>query len=172
MEGQAVGRDPRRDLAQGGQGLGFRLAQDHEVVGVAHHPAPARFHQAIERMQIEVGEQRRDHCILRCSRRRPPARHVLHDVLLEKAFEQRQHKPVADRTFDQGHQPVVRDAVKIALQVGIHHPGEPVLRQPVDFPQRVLATASRTEAIAARPELRFKACPRAGQRPDPGGSAR
>ena len=33
MEGQAVGRDPRLDLAQGGHRLRFRAAQDHEVVG-------------------------------------------------------------------------------------------------------------------------------------------
>ena len=56
----------------------------------------------------------------------------------------------------QGHQPVVRDAVEIALQVGIHHPGEPLLQQPIDFPQRVLAAPPRPEAVTTRPELSFK----------------
>ncbi len=71
------------------------------------------------------------------SRRRSPARHILHDVLLEEAFEQRQDRAVADRARHQRHQPVVRDAVEIALQVGIHHPGVALLEQPIDFPQRV-----------------------------------
>jgi hypothetical protein len=48
-------------LAQGGPGLLCRPAQDHKVVGVPHHPAAALFHQEIERMQIEVGQKRRDH---------------------------------------------------------------------------------------------------------------
>src|SRR5215469_1669092 len=156
MQGQTIGRDPRLDLAQGGQGLCFRPAQDHKVISVAHHLPPTLLHQEVERMQIEVGEQWRDHCPLGRSRRRPPARHVLHDVLLEEALDQRQNRPVTDRALDPGHQPVVRDAVEITLQVGVHHPGQPRLQQPIDFPQRVLATTSRAEAVAARPELRFK----------------
>jgi hypothetical protein len=63
MQGEPIGHDPRRDLAQGGQGLRFRPAQDHEVVGVPHHPAAALFHQEVERMQIEIGQQRRDHSL-------------------------------------------------------------------------------------------------------------
>src|SRR5215469_15567988 len=54
VQGQAVGRDPRLNLAQGGHSLCFRPAQEHKVVGPrvrasrgprtgsAHHPAPAR----------------------------------------------------------------------------------------------------------------------------------
>jgi hypothetical protein len=77
--------------------------------------------------------------LLRGSGGRPPARHVLHDVLPQKACDQRQDWPVpriALRGCHQGHQPVVRDAVEIALKIGVHHPGEPRLQQPVDFPRR------------------------------------
>src|SRR5882672_6975182 len=59
VQDQAVGRHPRRDLAQGDLGLRFRPAQDHKVAGVPHHPPAALFHQEVERMQIEVREQRR-----------------------------------------------------------------------------------------------------------------
>ena len=127
MAGQTVGRDPRRNLAQGGQGLLCRPAQYHKVVGVPHHPAAALFHQEIERMQVEVGQERRDDRPLGRPRRRP--RHVLHDILLEEAFEQRQDRPVADRMRNQGHQPIVRDGIEIAFQVGVHHEGEPFLQQ-------------------------------------------
>src|SRR5437762_6644783 len=61
VQGQAVARDPRLDLAQGGQGLRFRPAQDHKIVGVPYHPQPALLHQEIQRVQVEVSEQRRDH---------------------------------------------------------------------------------------------------------------
>jgi hypothetical protein len=44
----------------------------------------------------------------------------------------------------------------VALQVGVHHEGVAGLQQPVDFPQRVLAAAPRTEPVASRSELHFK----------------
>ncbi|HYZ42759.1 MAG TPA: hypothetical protein VE687_19350 [Stellaceae bacterium] len=115
MQGQAIGRDPHLDLAQGGQGLRLRPAQDHEIIGVPHHPPSALCHQDIGRVQIKVGQQRRDHRPLGRSRRRlredrAPARHVDHDILPEEAFDERQDCPLAERTCHQGYQPVVRDA--------------------------------------------------------------
>ena len=107
-------------------------------------------------MQIDVGQQWRDDRPLRRSRCRAPSLHLLHDVLLEVAFDQRQNASVADLLRHSRQQPVVRDGVEIALQVGVHHMGVALLQQPVDFPQRILATTSRTEAVAARPELASK----------------
>ncbi len=152
---------PRLNVAQGGQGLLFRPAQDHKVVGPRvrplagprtgspHHPATALLHQEVERMQVDIGQERRDDRPLGRPRRRPPARHVLHDILLEEALDQRQDLPVAERMRHQGHQSVVRDGVEIALQVSVHHEGEPFLQQVpgqpparagvpgIDFPQRI-----------------------------------
>jgi hypothetical protein len=107
-------------------------------------------------MQIDVGQQRRDDRPLRRSRRGRPSLHVLHDVLPQEAFYQRQNASVADLFRYPRHQPVVRDRVEVALQVGVHHMGVTFLQQPVDLPQRVLAAAFRTEAVAAFPELRLK----------------
>ena len=73
-----------------------------------------------------------------------------------KPLDQGQDAPVADRVRHPADQPVVRDRVEIALQVGIHHEAVACLQKPIDLPQRRLAAASRTEAVAARPELRFK----------------
>ena len=85
-----------------------------------------------------------------------PTRQRRHDVLPQEAVDQRQHAAIADRLFHQRHQPVPRNAVEIALEVGVDHKGEAGLQQPIDLPQRILAAAPRTEAIAPRPELRLK----------------
>ena len=85
-----------------------------------------------------------------------PPLHALHDVLAQIALDQLQDAPIADLLFYPRHQPVVRDRVEIAFQVGVHHVGVAFLQQPIDFPQRILATSSRTEAVAALPERRLK----------------
>src|ERR1700726_353526 len=64
MQRQAVGRSPRLHFTQRSYRRGFRLAEDHEVVGVTHHPAPVLLHQQVERVQVDVGQQRREDCPL------------------------------------------------------------------------------------------------------------
>src|SRR6266478_3891031 len=156
MQPQAIGRYPRLDLTQCSYRLGFRLAEDHEVVGVTHHPAPVLLHQQVERMQVDVGQQRREDRPLGRSRRREPTRHVRHDLLPEKALDQRQDAPVADRLAHPRHQLVVRDRIEVTLQVGIHDMSEAFLQQPIDLPQRIFAASSRPEAVTSRSELDFK----------------
>src|SRR6202022_593933 len=156
MQRQAVGRSPRLHFTQRSYRRGFRLAEDHEVVGVTHHPAPVLLHQQVERVQVDVGQQRREDCPLGRSRRRQPARHVRHDLLPEKALDQRQDAPVADRLAHPCHQLVVRDRIEVTLQVGIHSMSEALLQQPIDLPQRIFAASSRPEAVTSRPELDFK----------------
>src|ERR1700724_3624382 len=156
MQRQAVGRRPRLDFTQRSYRRGFRLAEDHEVVGVTHHPAPVLLHQQVERVQVDVGQQRREDCPLGRSPRRQPARHVRHDLLPEKALDQRQDAPVADRLAHPCHQLVVRDRIEVTLQVGIHYMSEALLQQPIDLPQRIFAASSRPEAVTSRPELDFK----------------
>jgi hypothetical protein len=63
---------------------------------------------------------------------------------------------VADPFLDLRHQPLVRDAVEVALEVGVDHEGVTVLDQPVHFAQRVMAAASRPEAVALRTERRLE----------------
>ena len=85
-----------------------------------------------------------------------PSLHALHDVLAQVALDQIQNASIADLLFYPRHQPVVRDRVEIALQVGVHHMGIAFLQQPIDFPQRILASSTRTEAVAAFPERCLK----------------
>jgi hypothetical protein len=63
MQRQAVRRDPRSNLGQRGVGVLARPAQDHEVVCVPHHPEASRSHQLVQRVEIDVGQQRADYAL-------------------------------------------------------------------------------------------------------------
>ena len=156
MQGQAVGLHPGRYLAQSRRCRRFRRTKDHEVIGITHHPVAALLHEQVERVQIQVGQERRQDRPLGRSRRWLPARYLRHDLLAQKAVDQCQNPAIADRTFHQRHQPVARDGIEIALQVGVHHMGVAFLQQPIDFPQRILAAPPWSKAIASGSELDFK----------------
>ncbi len=51
------------------------------------------------------------------------------DVLPEPTAQQREDTTIADTFLDPLHQRLVRDAVEVALKVGIDHVGEAVLDQ-------------------------------------------
>ena len=42
----------------------------------------------------------------------------------------------------------MRDRIEVRLQIGIHHLREPLLDQTIEFPQRIVTPAPRTEAVA------------------------
>src|SRR5512134_3582721 len=65
--------------------LGFPLAprQDHKVIGIAHHLDPCRRHRPIQRIELDVRQQRTQHGALRRSRLRRPALAAVHDLLLQ-----------------------------------------------------------------------------------------
>lgn len=54
MQGQAVGFDPRFDFFQCCVRLFRALAQDDEVVGVAHHAVALPRHEFVQGVQVEV----------------------------------------------------------------------------------------------------------------------
>ena len=112
MQPQAIVCDPRHRPAQGCFRLLRRPAQNHEVVCIAHHPIAAFRHQAIQRVQIDVRQQRGDHRPLRRSRRRAPMLHLLHDAVAQAAFDQGQNASVADLLRHLHHEPIVRDRVE------------------------------------------------------------
>lgn len=93
---------------------------------------------------------------LRCALRRRPAFHLLYDILCQPSVKQSQHPSVTDvfgYPFQQGG---VRDAVEVALQVGVHHVGGAGLQIVSHFAQGILAAAFGPEAVAARLEGSFE----------------
>ncbi len=74
----------------------------------------------------------------------------------KKTFHQRHHPPVGDPLFDPRHQPVVRNGVEVAFQVGIDHPGVAALEERVHAAQRVFGPAPRSEAVTVLGEFRLE----------------
>ena len=82
--------------------LGFflALAQDDEVVRVAHHLPALLGHQMVQRVEVDVGQQRTDYRALRRARLgRLPSFAAFHHALLEQALDQFQHGSVGDLCF-------------------------------------------------------------------------
>src|SRR5277367_51156 len=155
MQHEAVLVHPGAHGLEGGLRLLERPAQDHEIVRVPGHAVSALGDERIQRVQIGVGQQGADYGALRRALRRRPRLLTFEDVGLQPASDQIEHPAIADLRLDPRHQTIVGDRVEIALQVGVHHEGVAFLDQPIDLPQRVMASASRTEAVAplAEPHL-------------------
>jgi hypothetical protein len=56
------------------------------------------------------------------------------DVRLEVGVDERENTPVADACLHFIHEGVVRDAVEVALQIGVDHPVVTGLERGVDLP--------------------------------------
>jgi hypothetical protein len=90
------------------------------IIGIAHHdhvarrlaPTPLRGPQVEDVVQVEVRQQRRNHCALGrplLTRRHQP---VFQDTGLEPFLDQPEDAPVADPVFQEADQPVVADRVE------------------------------------------------------------
>src|SRR5271170_3550158 len=150
MQGQAVLLGEATDQREGLSRLLRASAQDDEVVGVANHRQAVLGQQDVERVQIEIRQQRADDRALRRASRGGPPRAFRYDVLFQPALDQVEKAAIADPRPQPLHQLVVRDRVEVALQIGVHHETMARFDQPVDLPQRILAAASRPEAEAPR----------------------
>ncbi len=78
-------------------GLCRAAAQHHTVIGVAHqltHPTGREF--GVEHMQVDVGQQRRDHPALRSARDRPRHHPINQHTCLQPLTQQFEHPPIRD----------------------------------------------------------------------------
>ncbi|MEY4005282.1 MAG: hypothetical protein RLZZ221_1378, partial [Verrucomicrobiota bacterium] len=81
--------------------IGLVLETHHEVVGVAHQLEAFGRHQVIERIEVDVRQQRADDSPLR----RAPVRRRVPDQLL--------HHLLVEVTLDQIEHPIIREALKL-----------------------------------------------------------
>lgn len=107
-------------------------AQDHEVVGVSHEhtQSAALLPGAIQHVERDVGQQRRDRRSLRRARG-----DLVHAVVLEHPgsqppAQQLQHPPIRHASSDLAHQRVVIDRTEAVRHVGVEHPVVTVVRGP------------------------------------------
>src|ERR1700690_1206892 len=144
-----------QSIHQGERGLSFTLvlAQDHKIIRISDHPIPRFGHCKINRVEVQVGEQRAYYRPLRRTAFRSPAVHCVKNIRFEKAFQQFEHTPVRDIFADLFHEQVVRNTVKIGFYVRIHHMDKSGLKKPVHFPKGILTSESWPESKAHRRKL-------------------
>src|ERR1700730_9747027 len=145
-----------RPLLHHGQGCGrvlFASAHHHEVVRAAHHLEPPLGHQVVERIEVDVAQQRAHNSALRRALLGRPLLLAVQNPLIEEARDQRQDAAVRHLPADQGLQAILRDRVEVALQIGINDVDVTGREQSCHPPQRVLAAPSGAEAVAVRGEV-------------------
>src|SRR5215510_10852441 len=150
---QAIGLYPGFHLLKRRFGLLAIAAEHHQVIGIANHAVALLLHVTVQRMKINVGQKGTDHRALRGPARGRPALHFLDDVLRKKRFNQPQHPLVAHLFLNPLHKPSVRNRVKVASKIGIHHKGGAFSKQLLHFSQRLFAAKPRTKAVAHLKEL-------------------
>ena len=156
VQGQAILVREGSDQRKGFLRFLHAVAQNDKVVGVSNHRQALRGHQFVERVQIEICQQRADDRALWRSARGGPSPAFRNDFLIEPRLDEIENAAVADARPEPLDQPVVRDRLEIALQIGVHHKAAAGFDEAIDDPQRILGAASRPEAEARRVEPRFQ----------------
>ena len=138
------------------------LESNNKVVGIAHDdhvtrglvPSPALGPKIKDVVQVDVGEQWRDHRALP----RPPLtdRHYpfFQDAHLEPFLDQADDASVADPMFQEADQPFLADFVEERSDVGVQYPVHLCALDPDDERiQRVVRAAPRSESVREPEEV-------------------
>src|SRR5262249_47797659 len=121
----------------------------HTVVRVAHHLKALLGHQMIERVEIDVAEQRTAHRALRCAPFGGPLLKPAAHLLFKKRFDQPQNATAPPPPPDRGGKPFFGDRIKIALQIGAHDVDVAGFEQPTHRPAAARPPLSRGQALAS-----------------------
>ena len=156
MQDQTPFRNQLLHLVQGIICLRFVSTHNDKIVGISDHLKTRRLHRRIDGMEVEVGQQGTDHCALGCSCFGRPPGQPFHDVLTEISFDQLKQASIGNIPADFLHKFLMGNAVKVRLQIGIHHMGVAGLQEPIHFPQGILASSVWPETVTVRFELRLE----------------
>jgi len=110
----------------------------HKIIRVPDHTGNTARHQFIERMQIDVGQQRTDHGALRRARRRVSIAPTPANVLIQERAHQGQHTAIADCAPPPGASAAHAGWCRSSSQVGIDHERVALLDQLIHFAQSIL----------------------------------
>lgn len=156
MQDQTPFRNQLLHLVQGFICLRFVSTHNDKIIGISDHLKTRRLHRRIDGMEVEVGQQGADDGALGCSCFGRPPGQPLHDVLTEKSFDQLKQASIGNMPADFLHKFLMGNAVKVRLQIGIHHMGVAGLQEPIHFPQGILASSVWPETVTVRFELRLE----------------
>lgn len=129
-------------------GFGVAAAQDDKVVGISHHVKASLGHGNIDRVQIQIGEQRADHGPLRSPFLRSPQIQAFQNILLEESLYQGQHPSIPDVPANVFHKLGVRDAIKVRFEIRIHDIDKSCFKKLLDGPEGILTSVIGAESIA------------------------
>src|SRR5712692_4391611 len=107
----------------------------------------------VERVEIDVAQQRAHHGTLWRAPIGCPLPGVAQNSLIEEAPDQRQEAAIHHLSADHGHQAAFRDRAEVVLQIGIDDMYVTRLEQLIHPPQRALAPSSGAKAVAVRGEI-------------------
>src|SRR6266508_2743001 len=138
MQLQSCLCSPLLQQFQGLPGFGFALTHNHQMV---------------QRIQVDVGQQRTDDSSLRSSCFRFQFFAFTQHSLFEELADQLQNSSVGNLFLHSRCHLRVRDRVKVAFQIGIHDPGLPFVEQFFHSPQRIFASSLRSKTVAVLGKL-------------------
>src|SRR5690606_32840616 len=78
------------------------------------------------------------------------------DILFEKRFDQGQHSTVRDVPAHFSQKLSVRNAVKVGSEVRVHNMIIPLLKKPLNLPERILTSATGAKPVTASDKLLLK----------------
>jgi len=137
MQAQAGVRRPVLHCRQGCGRLLRTPAQHHKVVRISHHLKALRGHQMVERVEVNVAQQRTAHRTLRRALFGGPFLEPVEHPLFQERLDQPEKAAVRHLLPDQGEKTVLGNCVEIALQIGVDDVDVAGFEQAVDPPQRV-----------------------------------
>src|ERR1700758_588147 len=130
MERQRKRLKPRAHHVEKPTRVALSLEPDHDVIRIARDdhnagglaPSPTFGPEVEDLVQIDVGEQRRNHRSLP----RPPITgshdSVFEHPRLEPFLDQANDAPVADPVLQKAYQPFLTDRIEEPLNIGVHNP--------------------------------------------------
>ena len=150
VQGQSSCRDQLADLVHRLFCLCFVFAHDDEVIGISNHDQSRFLHRLIHRMKVEVGKQRADDGTLGRTRLWRPLDQTVENILFQEVLDQFQQPSIGYMPLNVLHQFVMRDAVEVGFQVGVHNMAVAGFQSFLDFPQGILTASVRSESVTGR----------------------
>lgn len=106
-------------------------------------------------MEIDIRQERANHSALRCALFAQLEATSLQYACLQETLQQPQHTSVHYLFLDLGEESLVRDGVKVRLQIGVNHVAIPVIQILSDLVQRHMCASSGSESEAAIQKFSF-----------------
>src|SRR5438477_11150755 len=98
---------------QSPMGLVCRATEDHEVIRVTYHLESCLSHEVVQRVQVDVAEQRTENRALRRASLGGPRGQNIKNASFQEGFDQRQHADIGDSYFEANTQTVERIRVAV-----------------------------------------------------------